>query len=267
MKSIGKYRLQRFLGRGTWSVVFKVSLPETAKALALKLLQPDPVLADLLGMETMEKIFRREAQILGQLNHPNILQISDFDYWKSKPFFVTEFCHTSLKDIMGGGHVRTRVIRLDQAVKYTQEILRVLQYLHEAGIIHRDIKPDNILFTEDNNMRVADFGLVYKNSSPLKGILPPNIIIGSGEYAAPEQLARKKIVPQTDLYPVGVLLYKMLTGRFPRQGGELSSLNPHCNQNWDRFIKKAMAPDPARRFHSAREMEESMLELKRGNKA
>ncbi len=261
MKTIGKYQLQRFLGRGTWSVVFKVSLPETGKAGALKLLQPNPVLAELLGMEAMKEIFKREGEILRQLSHPNVLPLWDFDYWRNKPFFITDFFTTSLRDIMGGGHVTTRVIKLEQAVKYTQEILRVLQYLHEMGIVHRDIKPDNILFTENGIINIADFGLVYMDSYPLKGILPSNIIIGSGEYAAPEQLARKKVIPQTDIYSVGVMLYKMLTGCFPRQGGELSNINPACDQNWDRFIKKALAYDPARRFTSAREMEESLLGL------
>ncbi len=261
MKTIGKYQLQQFLGRGTWSVVFKVAHPLTGKVVALKLLQPNPVLAELLGMETMKELFKREARILGQLNHPNVLTVWDFDYWRNKPFFIMEFFKTSLKDIIGGGHEITRVIRVEQAVQYTLDILGVLQYLHEAGIIHRDIKPDNILFTEHGIIKIADFGLVHMDSSPLKGILPPNIIIGSGEYAAPEQLAKKKVVPQTDIYSVGILFYKMLTGRFPRQGGELSNMNPDYDQNWDRFIKKALAPDPAQRFTSAMEMQEFLTKL------
>ena len=261
MKAIGKYQLQQFLGRGTWSVVFKVFLAETDKEAALKLLQPSPILAGLLGMDTMKELFRREVQILEKLNHPNILPIWDFDYWRDKPFFVTDFYYTDLRNIMGGGHVTTQVISLDRAVKYTQEILRVLQYLHEMGIIHRDIKPDNILFTKQGTINLADFGLVYMDSYPLKGILPPNIIIGSGEYAAPEQLAKEKVVPQTDIYSVGVLLYKMLTGRFPRQGGKLSSLNANCDENWDNFLKKALAADSANRFASAHEMEKSLAQL------
>ncbi len=128
MKAIGRYQLQQFLGRGTWSVVFEVSIPATGKPGALKLLQPNPVLAELLGMETMRELFEREVQILRELRHPNILPIKDFDYWRNKPFFVTDFYYTDLRNLMGGGHVRTRVISLDQAVKYTYQILRVLQY-------------------------------------------------------------------------------------------------------------------------------------------
>ncbi len=261
MKAIGRYKLRRFLGRGTWSVVFKVSIPVTGRAGALKLLQPNPVLSELLGMEIMKKLFERECRILEALNHPNVIPIVDFDYWRGKPFFITDFYQTDLRAVMGGGHVKTRVIKLERAVKYTRQVLEGLQYLHDMGIVHRDIKPDNILIPQNGPVRLADFGLVYMDSYPLKGILPRNIIIGSGEYAAPEQLARQKVLPQTDLYSVGIILFKMLTGRFPRQGGKLSDINPACDENWDKFLEKALAHDSSQRFTSAIEMSDALQHL------
>ncbi len=261
MRSIGRYRLIRFLGRGAWSLVFKVAVPVIGKVAALKLLRPDPVLKGLLGMETMGALFRREAEILGRLRHPNVLQVWDYGEWRGKPYFVMEFYCTSIKDIMGGNRGATRVLRIHQAVEYTLELLQGLQSLHEAGIVHRDLKPDNLLLSDDDHVKIADFGLVHMESAPLETRLPPNLILGTGEYAAPEQQAKEPVVPATDLYSVGVLLHKMLTGFFPSGGSRLSRLNPDCGPEWDRFIQRALAPDPARRFPSAAVMEEELVDL------
>ncbi len=261
MRAMGRYRLIRFLGRGAWSLVFKVEAPVIGKVAALKLLQPDPVLKGLLGMETMRALFRREAEILGRLRHPNLLQVWDYGEWRGKPYFVMEFYCTSLKDIMGGNRGATRVLPIHQAVKYTAEILRGLESLHEAGIVHRDIKPDNLLLSDHDQVKIADFGLVHLEGAPLEGRLPPNLILGTGEYAAPEQRAKEPVVPATDLYSVGVLLHKMLTGLFPSKGGLLSRLNPDCDREWDRFIQRALAARPQDRFPSAAAMEEELAGL------
>ncbi len=261
MESIGKYRLRRFVGKGVWSIVFKVEIPVIGKEAALKLLHPAPLLVALVGKNTVREFFLREAKVMGGLRHRNLLEVWDYGEWRGKPFIVMEYFCTSLKDVLGRGRGRTRVLRIDVAVRYAVQVLRGLQSLHEAGVVHRDIKPDNLLLTDDNVVKIADFGLVHLDSSSMEERLPPNLVMGTGEYAAPEQLAKGKVTPRSDLYSVGVLLYKMLTGTFPRKGRRLSSFNPDCDAAWDEFMEEALAAHPSDRFPSAQAMERRLNEL------
>ncbi|HFC46372.1 MAG TPA: DUF1566 domain-containing protein [Dissulfuribacter thermophilus] len=264
MKAIGRYEILSFLGRGAWSLVFRVKIPRIEKVAALKLLQPDPLLKDLLGLQNMEELFLREASILGRIRHPHVVQVWDFDYWRKKPFFIMEFYCISLQDVIGKGQP-SRVLRLDDAVSYTLQVLKGLQCLHEVGIVHRDIKPENLLLTDDDQVKIADFGLVHMEDAPISHMVPENLVVGSPDWAAPEQLMKKshKISPATDLYSVGVLLFKMLTGRYPKKKEQpnLSKYNPDCGPEWDEFIKKALMEDTSKRFGCAFEMESALKRL------
>ena len=257
MKYIGRYRIRGLLGRGGMSKVFKVELPVIGKIAALKVLDPNPQLIGLMGMANIRKLFVSEAIKMANLRHPNIVAIWDFDESEGKPFYLMDFVFNNL-GIMIGETYRTerpsRIIRVDKAIHYTRQTLEGLAALHHSGIIHRDIKPFNILVTEQDRVKISDFGLSKLRGEAFNG--PPNLKVGSPWYAAPEQETDPDRVDfSADLYSVGVTLYRMLTGTLPHKNVLApSSQNPDLNTNWDLFFKKATALEPQRRFARAQDM-------------
>jgi serine/threonine-protein kinase len=257
MKYIGRYRIRGLLGRGGMSKVFKVELPIIGKIAALKVLDPTPELMNLMGMENIRKWFVSEAVTMANLRHPNIVAIWDFDESEGKPFYLMDFFFNNL-GIMIGETYRTempsRIIRIDKAIHYMRQTLEGLAALHHAGIIHRDIKPFNILVTEQEIVKISDFGLSKLRGETFNG--PANLKVGSPWYAAPEQETNPDQVDfSADLYSAGITLYRMLTGTLPDNSTVApSTLNADLNPNWDRFFKKATAPVRQRRFARAQDM-------------
>jgi len=257
MKYIGRYRIRGLLGRGGMSKIFKVELPVIGKIAALKVLDPNPELIDLMGMENIRNLFISEAITMANLRHPNIVAIWDFDESEGKPFYLMDFFFNNL-GIMIGETYRTerpsRIIRIDKAFHYIRQTLEGLAALHHAGIIHRDIKPFNILVTEQDIVKISDFGLSKLRGETFKG--PPNLKVGSPWYAAPEQETDPDRVDfSADLYSVGITFYRMLTGTIPEVNAVApSSRNPDLNKRWDLFFKKATAQERKRRFARAQDM-------------
>jgi serine/threonine-protein kinase len=145
----------------------------------------------------------------------------------------------------------SRVLTVDKAIRYTRQILEGLACLHWAGIVHRDIKPFNILITDHDTVKICDFGLSKLRGETFRG--HRSLKIGSPYYASPEQEADPDAAgPPADLYSVGVTLFRMLAGRLPLDPGKaLSSFNADLDGHWDGFIRRAMATDPGDRFASA----------------
>ena len=257
MKTIGKYKIRGLLGRGGMSKVFNVELPVIGKIAALKVLDPTPELIDLMGMDRIRNLFVSEAVTMANLRHPNIVAIWDFDESEGKPFYLMDFFFNNLGIIIGETY-RTekpsRIIRLDKAIHYIRQTLEGLAALHHAGIIHRDIKPYNIMVTEQDTVKISDFGLSKVRGEKFDG--PPNLKVGSPWYAAPEQEADPDTVDfSADLYSVGITFYRMVTGILPENNGAApSNLNPDLNPKWDLFFKKATAPERQQRFARARDM-------------
>lgn len=257
MKKIGKYEIRGLLGRGGMSKVYKVEIPVIRKIAALKLLHPDPLLADLIGLDKIRELFTSEAIKLAKLRHPNIVEIWDFDEINGRPFYVMDYYFNSLATMIGETS-RTdrpsRIIKLDKAIDYTRQTLCGLACLHHAGLVHRDIKPFNLLLNDQEMVKICDFGL-----SKLRGetvCAPPNLKVGSPWYAAPEQEINPETVDfRADLYAVGVTLYRMLTGRLPEENSDPpSGLNPDLDESWDRFIACSIAVKPESRYGSALQM-------------
>ncbi len=257
---IGRYEVVGMLGKGGMSRVYKVKCPVIEKIAALKLLSPDPLVEKLMGFRKIVDLFVSEAYTMAQLRHPNIVTVWDYDQSGNKPFYLMDyFCHNL--GVMIGETYRTdipsRVIRLDKVIYYVRQILQGLVRLHDAGIIHRDIKPYNILITEHETAKISDFGL-----SKLRGEkfgAPSNLKVGSPWYAAPEQEKNPDQVDfSADIYPVGIMLYRMLTGMLPPENHkELiapSRLNPDLDEYWDHFVLKAMATHSKNRFSTASHM-------------
>lgn len=266
MKAIGRYQILGLLGSGGMSRVYKVMMPVTGRIVALKLLKPRPELEHILGNDQIRQLFISEAITIGRLRHPHIVEIYDFDESGGRPFYVMDYYFNNLGVIIGETYQTeslSRVIPIDNALEYALQTIDGLTRLHAAGIIHRDIKPYNLLITDLNTIKICDFGL-----SKLRGEMqqqPANLKIGSPWYSAPEQENDPDRVDfNTDLFSVGVVLFRMLAGRLPlNPAASVSRFNPLLDQNWDLFFARALAPDPKKRFKSASEMTNALLHLKR----
>jgi serine/threonine protein kinase len=262
MRRIGRYVIRGLIGRGGMGKVFKVELPAIGKIAALKLFAPDALLARLMGRDTLRDRFVAEARTMAGLQHPNIAAVHDFDTAGPAPFYVMEYFANNLGTLIGE-HFETerpsRIVATDNALAYTRQTLRGLACLHDAGIIHRDIKPFNLLLTPWNTVIICDFGLSRLHGETFGA--PTNLNVGSPYYAAPEQeQAPDQAQATADIYPVGVMLYRMLTGRLPEAAPHNkayqppSTLNADLDEQWDTLIARAMAADPYDRFAGAMEM-------------
>jgi serine/threonine protein kinase len=265
VKRIGRYTVRGLLGRGGMSVVYKVSPPWSRRILALKMLRPrDEILSTLLGPEELRRRFLNEARIMGAIRHPHLAAVLDVGEHEGFPFFTMEYYAHSLGTVMGESYrveEPTRVLSLEKGFRYARDVLLGLERLHYAGLVHRDIKPYNVLLTEEDKVEIIDFGLSRNRGE--SGPAAKGMGVGSPYYAAPEQERDPEGVDhRADLFPVGVMLYRMLTGRIPepavREPEAASRINPDLNRGWDGFLLKAMAPDPEHRFGSAEEMRSAM---------
>jgi serine/threonine protein kinase len=250
--------------------VFRVELPPIGKIGALKLLAPDPLLSRLMGYERIRANFIKEAVTVAGLRHTNIIAIHDFDESQGQPFYIMDFYANNLGALMGETYRMekpSRVLSTDKAIDYLDQTLSGLCCLHDAGILHRDIKPFNLLVTDQDTVKICDFGLSVLRGETFSG--PTNLNVGSPYYAAPEQEADPDgIDARADLYPLGIMFYRMLTAHLPDLEGEPSAYlppsrrNPHLDPHWDQFIARAMARHPDQRFSSASEMRTALCGLR-----
>lgn len=209
----GRYRLEASLGRGGTGEVFRARDLRLDRVVAVKMLHPW-VATD----EAARQRFRREATTLAQLRHPNVVQVLDFDDALPAPFLVQEHC--------GGG---TLVRRTQEAPLPWPEvaaiglaIARGLSHAHAAGVTHRDLKPGNVLYGDDGQVRVADFGLadVLRREAGDATLTMDGSRVGSPEYWAPEQAAGQQVTERADLYALGCILYELATGSLPFEGSD-----------------------------------------------
>ena len=264
MKTIGKYIVRALLGRGGMGKVFRVEHPTIGKVAALKLLDPDPLLVSLLGIDKIKEMFVAEAVTLARLRHPNIVDILDFDESNGRLFYLMAY-HVNNLGILIGESPRpdepSRCIRVEKAMHYTHQTLQGLSGLHHAGIIHRDIKPYNLLITDQDTVKICDFGLSKLHGEKFAG--PPSLKVGSAWYSPPEQEADPDRVDVTaDLYAVGITFYRMLTGELPADDYHpVSAYNAELDLSWDGFIRRATARIAHDRFASANEMLNALGQL------
>lgn len=260
MKKIGRYEIVGRLGRGAMSTVYKAKAPVTNRLVALKILQPrDDIFESLVGYDRLREIFIEEGRIMGEVSHDHVAKIIDCDEHEGQPFMVLEYFAHSIGSFIGEAYKveeRSRVISLLKTKHYLAQTLRGLERLHFAGIIHRDVKPYNLMITNDDRVKIIDFGL-----SRVRGeekMLISGMQVGSPYYAAPEQEKNPETADQrADLYSVGVLGYRMLTGNlYDRMDKEvsLSLLGEEVVEKWQDFITTALAKNPVERFDSAQTM-------------
>lgn len=261
MNRVGRYEITGRLGRGGMSTVYKALAPVTGRVVALKILQPrDEIFVDLVGAERLKEIFVEEARIMGAISHDHVAKIIDCDEHEGAPFIVLEYFSHSLGELIGEGYKveeESRPVSVPRTFLYMMQTLKGLERLHFSGIVHRDIKPYNLMITNDDRVKIIDFGLSRVRGEEKMAI--PGMQVGSPYYAAPEQEKNPKTADaRADLFSVGVMMYRMLTGKLvePRRKevGPPSDLNKELNGEWDSFLKKALAIDPDDRFESALQM-------------
>jgi serine/threonine protein kinase len=257
MRTIGRFEICGLLGRGGMGLVYKVRLPVIEKILALKLLHPHPILISLLGEAELKKRFINEAVIMSRMRHPNLLEVWDFEEVAGNPFFVMEYYCNNLGTLIGeSGEVEkpSRPLIPERIFHYGRQILDGLHRLHQSGIIHRDLKPFNFLITDEDVIKIGDFGLSLLRGETLPS--PDNLKVGSPYYAAPEQEQDPDGVDsRADLYSVGVTLYRLATGRLPSDDRRTPSLiRTDLDSNWDAFLLRGVASEKKDRFASVGEM-------------
>ncbi len=246
-------------------VVYKVLMPVTERVIALKLLDPAEIMIDIVGLEKIKSIFTAEATTMAQLRTPYIVDIWDFDSDENNmPFFTMEYYCQNLGDMIGEQYrveKKSRLISPEKAVHYGEQILSGLSSLHQAGIIHRDIKPFNIMISDQDSVKICDFGLSKQRGETFAS--PKGLLIGSPYYTAPEQMRAPELATeQSDLYSVGVLLYRMLTGELPSMKQfSLSEINSLYDHKWDNFFIKTLSLQPNERYLNAQEMLTALKDL------
>ncbi|MYL83600.1 protein kinase [Desulfovibrio aerotolerans] len=261
MRAIGRYEIHGVLGRGGMGAVFKARSPVLGRVVALKLLRPNELTLAMWGRERVARLFRDEAALLGSLRHPNLVDVFDYDDTGPWPYFVMELYGESLGSVIGETYrveAESRRLPVPRAAGYAAQLLAGLARLHYAGIIHRDVKPFNLLVSDDDVIKITDLGLSKVRGESFGG--PSNVKVGSPYYAAPEQEDDPDSADaRSDLYAVGVTLFRMLTGRLPEWGEwSVAARAPELGDEFDPVLERSLCVTPGGRYADARMMAEAL---------
>ncbi|MCL2468175.1 MAG: protein kinase [Micrococcales bacterium] len=258
-----RYELGQVLGSGGWAVVHSAYDRRLTRTVAVKVLRPE-----LAASASVRARFRREAQSAARLNHPSIVSVHDTSDEGPEPFIVMEHVPgTTLREMMPEG----RALPIGQALAITTGVLTALEYAHEMGIVHRDIKPGNIMITPQGVVKVMDFGIARAMNDDMTITMT---VIGTPAYLSPEHADGQLVDTRSDLYSTGCVLFEMLTGRLPflsdspfvvaRQHIQEpapvpSTLNPALPPVLDQVVAKAMAKDRETRYQTAAEFRSELV--------
>lgn len=256
----GRYKIVSELGRGAMGMVFQAHDPQIDRMVALKVLREDR-----LTTEDYVQRFLKEATAIGRLSHPGIVTVYDVGQDHGTIYIAMEFLEgKSMDKLVKEGNLSLRTI-----VDIGVQIAKALHYAHERGIVHRDIKPQNIIYTPEIAIKVTDFGIAHIDDPDGQQMTRAGEILGTPVYMAPEQVLGQAVDGRSDLYSLGVILYELTTGRRPFQGDNLTAifraitqddaippnqLNPDVPATLSNIILKAMSKKPEDRFSSGREM-------------
>ena len=257
---LGRYTLQGELGRGAMGIVYRASDAMLNRTVAIKTIN---VAADPAEREEYEKRFYQEARAAGGLSHPNIVTIYDIGNAGDVVYMAMEFVQGSeLTSLLDG-----RVVDPAQALDIGAQIADGLAYAHERGVVHRDVKPANIMVERGGRAKIMDFGIARMRSSDVK--TQTGILLGSPKYMAPEQLLGRGVDHRCDIFALGVVLYEMAAGVAPFSGDDItqimyqivhssppapSAVNARLPAILDLVLARALAKDPDARYRSAAEL-------------
>lgn len=276
----GRYEVRSLIGRGGMAQVHLGRDTRLSRLVAIKMLR-----IDLARDAVFQTRFRREAQAAASLNHPNIVAVYDTGEEPvrgadgktiSVPYIVMEYVegHT-VKELLGDA----TPVPIPEAVEITSGVLNALQYAHASGLVHRDIKPGNVMLTNSGKVKVMDFGIARALADSQATMTQTNAVIGTAQYLSPEQARGEVVDERSDIYSAGCLLFELLTGRAPFNGDSAVSLAyQHVSEpppvpssiaadvpvEIDRVTLKALAKNPADRYSSAADMEVDLARAAEG---
>ena len=216
ISQLGRYEILGELGQGAMGVVYKASDPLIDRVVAIKTINLGLALDE---KEEYEGRFYQEAKAAGRLSHPNIVTIYDVGKSGDVAYIAMEFLQgQELRDIMNEGGL----LPVEQALDIAAQVAQGLAYAHENDIVHRDVKPSNIMLGKDGHVKITDFGIARMASSAVR--TQTGMVLGSPKYMSPEQVMGKDIDQRSDIFSLGVMLYEMLTGQAPFDGENVNAI-------------------------------------------
>ena len=264
----GRYEIRELIGVGGMANVYKAYDVLENRVVAVKILREE-----YMNNDEFMRRFRNESRAISLLDHPNIVKVYDVIFSNRIQSIVMEYIDgITLKDYIEQEHV----LRWKEALHFTVQILRALQHAHDKGIVHRDIKPQNIMLLSDGTIKITDFGIARFSRSSTKTITDK--AIGSVHYISPEQASGAFTDARSDIYSVGVMMFEMLTGKLPFEADTLvsvavkqiqsqpalpRSINPDIPEGLQDIVMRAMQKDADKRYQSAAEMLHDIDEFKK----
>jgi len=258
-KKLGKYEIQKQIGRGSMGIVYQGYDPFADKLVAVKVAMAD-ALKDKESGQRYRKMFFNEAHTAGMLKHPNIMGILDAGVDEEECYIVMEL-------VEGGDTLKTyckadNLLPVKQVIEIIFKCAKALDYAHRQGVIHRDIKPTNILVTHDKDIKIGDFSIAHVITSDTTHTMPTGFV-GSPRYMSPEQVQEDSISNQTDLFSLGIVMYELLTGKHPfiadsfsrlihkiinEQQPPISTYRSDLPEILERIIHHALQKSPSKRY-------------------
>ncbi|MGZ8809992.1 MAG: protein kinase domain-containing protein [Thermoanaerobaculia bacterium] len=275
---LGRYEVVRELGKGAMGIVYLAKDPLIGRLVALKTIRPAAYSDDDETKEFQQR-FIREAQAAGILNHPGIVTVHDIGLDDSTgiSFISMEYVEGhNVKEILAQG----RALSFDQIGDIVAQIADALDFAHSKGIVHRDVKPANIIILEGNRAKITDFGIA-KIASGVANLTSTGQFLGTPNYMAPEQIKGAPVDGRTDIFSLGICLYECLTRRKPFGGESLTSIsykivhepfpplheiNPQIPEGYSEVVAFCLAKDPARRYQRAKDLATALRAVLRGEK-
>jgi len=268
IEKLGRYVIVEEIGQGAMGVVYKAVDPLIDRTVAIKTINLDLSKEELANFE---KRFQREVQSAGKLNHPNIVTVYDVGRTEGVAYMAMEFLEgKELREILDSGVV----LPIDKVMHITTQVAEGLGFAHEHGIVHRDVKPSNVMVLKNGLVKITDFGIAQMSSATrtISGM-----VMGSPKYMSPEQVVGQAVDGRSDIFSLGVMLYEMLTGKTPFSGDNISAImyqilndepipprtfNQSIPESINFIVLKALSKHPDQRYQNAKEMARDLKRYK-----
>jgi serine/threonine protein kinase len=269
----GRYQVVKELGKGSMGMVYQAHDPEIDRLIALKVLRQDR-----LTSEDFVQRFLKEARAIGRLSHPNIVTVYDVGQDHGTIYIAMEFLEGKSLDQL----IAEKNLRMEEILNLGIQVAETLDYAHQKGIVHRDVKPSNIIVQANSQIKITDFGIAHIEDPSAPVQTQAGEILGTPAYMSPEQASSRPVDGRSDLFSLGVILYELSAGKRPFAGANLaaifqavtqehplppSKVNPSLDEVFSRMVMKCLEKIPEKRFTSGKALGESLRSLGAGRES